>query len=391
MKKVMACMALAIGVSSCQDELKVEPQVIDRPTNYTLTPDLGLQDQRGRLVYVRRVVSLTADQISSRLSALGVQAANGVHIYNIGYQSEDINGNPILLSGVIFYPDNKAPVMPMIMLNHGTITEKSGAPSVSPGEGLLEASQGFLVGAMDYVGFGDASQLTHPYLIEDSYVLSGIDMIRTVQEFASLNETTLAGLFLKGYSEGGYATLAIQKAIETQEDLRAEFLEGPFKLIASAPGAGPYLLSAIAKQLVAGEQVNPIYLTKVTEAYKNWFPEEVPAPYGDFFNYEALGVTNEAEAEQKLDQLLSGAFDYFSLLSMLPTDRATLVNDDFSMGFAAATLNPLGQVVNPEVDETGLLTKLEENNLVKGWSPQVMTRFYHCASDEVVPADVSRC
>ncbi|MCK7491427.1 MAG: hypothetical protein MZW92_06745 [Comamonadaceae bacterium] len=62
-------------------------------------------------------------------------------------------------------------------------------------------------------------------------------MMRALRSWCSTHAINLDGrIFPAGYSEGGYATMAAQREIET---LHA----GEFAITASAPAAGPYDLS----------------------------------------------------------------------------------------------------------------------------------------------------
>ena len=63
------------------------------------------------------------------------------------------------------------------------------------------------------------SNVYHPYHIKDSYTRAVIHMIRAVKQLSQtlINEESFQyndQLFLAGYSEGGYATLAAQAGIE---------------------------------------------------------------------------------------------------------------------------------------------------------------------------------
>ena len=90
------------------------------------------------------------------------------------------------------------------------------------------ASMGYLVVVPDYLGFG-TSNVMHPYTHAVPLISSIIDIMRAGISFSSQNQIALDGrIFLTGYSEGGYATLVTQRAIE------AEYSQ-EFNLTAVAP------------------------------------------------------------------------------------------------------------------------------------------------------------
>src|SRR4029078_9011448 len=123
---------------------------------------------------------------------------------------------------------------------HGTIAAHSQAPSVLPlnsSELILYAalaSPGFITDAPDFIGFGSSSNVMHPYYVQDLTASAVIDMLKAAKELAREKGITFnSKLFLSGYSQGGYATMATHKAIEKNG------LDG-YDLIASFPSSGGY-------------------------------------------------------------------------------------------------------------------------------------------------------
>ena len=91
----------------------------------------------------------------------------------------------------------------------------------------------------DYVGFGAAKGLEHPYLTAAPSAAVVLDLLHAGQTWRQQQAVADNGqLFLAGYSEGGYVTLATQRAIETTGDALRQQLQ------ASVPGAGPYDVQA---------------------------------------------------------------------------------------------------------------------------------------------------
>ena len=162
-------------------------------------------------------------------------------------------------SGLVALPVRPAGATPSAVLSyqHATTFENAYAPSVNlaPAEPpLVLASLGYIVVASDYVGFADSQGLDHPYLQADATARAVLDMLTAAQRWRSDTGVPDNGqLYLVGYSEGGYATMAAQREIE-----RAQ-LPWRSQLRASIPGAGPYDMQALMDaQLARVRDENPV-------------------------------------------------------------------------------------------------------------------------------------
>ncbi len=350
---------------ACSEGSSIKPTTSDRPANYSRGSSEGAA--RGELIEATRIVSLSQAAITERIKALGIEAKTGVSIYKITYMTETPAATPapIEASGIIVVPDTKASVYPWVSVQHGTIVGKIDAPSLSYSEGVLEASQGFVAVVADYIGFGSASEVFHPYLVAEAYADAGVDMLRAAKSFASKNTLTLGPLFLRGYSEGGYATLALQKALETQYATE-------LPITASAPAAGPYDLVTSAKILTAQETANPVNLPFVVLSYNKW----LTATTG--WNIDNVIQLGQAKAYP----LFSGSFRTDDIIKTLPSKTAELFKADVIADVIGTT---------PTTAEgTQLRTWFTEQSLHnKSWAPSVQTRLYHCRDDKTVPVEAT--
>lgn len=127
----------------------------------------------------------------------------------------------IPVSGLLGIPQNDPKTPSLLSLQHGTIIGSEGAPSNYPNSqaesGLnLIASLGFVTIMPDYIGYGVSKNIMHPYFDKKYSAQSVVGMIKAVKEYLKKQEISVSGrLFLLGYSEGGYTTMAAQQAIET--------------------------------------------------------------------------------------------------------------------------------------------------------------------------------
>lgn len=132
--------------------------------------------------------------------------------WRVLYTSTGINGEPILVSGMVFAPTGPAPSTgrPVVSWSHPTTgIEDECAPSRSPKpyddvQGLAEfLNLGWVVVATDYQGLGTDGM--HPYLVGASEAQGTIDIVRAAR---NMNETNASSqFFVFGHSQGGQAAL----------------------------------------------------------------------------------------------------------------------------------------------------------------------------------------
>ena len=132
---------------------------------------------------------------------------------------------------------------PLVSFQHGT-SDTAAFDGSDPTAALplttaaYFASHGYVTVIPDYLGYGAAAGLGyHPYVVAESEASTVIDAVRAARAFfatAGAGAQTLSSqLFLAGTSEGGYVTMATQRAME--RDFGAEF-----PLTAVVPISGPY-------------------------------------------------------------------------------------------------------------------------------------------------------
>src|SRR5687767_14440408 len=180
-----------------------------------------------------------------------------IQIYNVTYRTT-YRGKEINASGLMCIPKNVKGAMPILSGQHGTTFEDHSAPSnfpVSFSGFELFASAGYLTVIPDYIGYGVSKDIFHPYYDQKHSALAVIDLIKAAKSFARKNTLSLnEKLFLVGYSEGGYVTLAAQKEIESDPVHK-------LKVTASASGAGGYDLTGMLGEVTSGKAYpNPSYL-----------------------------------------------------------------------------------------------------------------------------------
>ena len=278
-----------------------------------------------------------------------------VKAYKISYSSIGPNGETVTASGLLAIPQKKPnKKSPLLSYQHGTRFKDENRPSNNT-DGLMQlAAQGYIVSAPDYLGYGDSLSNGHPYIHADSYANSAIDMLRATKAFLKRSKTPInKQLFLAGYSEGGYATLALQKAIQ-------ESYSDEFKVTASAAGAGPYNISETAT-----------FMFKKAENEKPAFMNFVIKSYNDTYQ---LGLINEMYQPQYVDAIntvFDGLHSSGEINKALTTKTAELFKAKF-----LSTMQNSGKHILKE--------KLVKNNIYN-WKPIAPTLLFHSKYDEVVP------
>ena len=178
-----------------------------------------------------------------------------VRAYRLTYRTRTPEGPETTASGAVLVPVTTGPV-PVLSYQHGTLlpTSESQAPSYyATGSDVWSvvsvlASTGYVVSAPDYLGYGASKGLLHPYEHAASLASASADMLRATREFCRQQQVAVNQKnFLLGYSEGGYATLALHKLLE-------EKYATTLPVTASAPGAGAYHKTAFARYILGATQ-----------------------------------------------------------------------------------------------------------------------------------------
>ncbi len=280
-----------------------------------------------------------------------------VAIYNFVYNTT-YKGQEVKASGLLAVPQNMITPAPLLSTQHGTMFLDTDAPTNFPNtfSGFeLFASTGFITLIPDYLGYGISKDIFHPYYDQKHSGLVVVDMIKAAKSYAKKQEIKLNdNLFLVGYSEGGYVTMAAQKEIETHP-------EHELNVTASAAGAGGYDLTGMLAAVTSGQPYgNPSYLAFVLQSYNttyNW-----NRPLTDFFR--------EPYAS-RIPELFNGTSGGSIINNSLAKNPADLFNPTF-----------YANLKKPEGEQV-LKQALVDNSFLN-WVPKSPTRLYHGTADQSV-------
>lgn len=285
---------------------------------------------------------------------VGALARLPIKVYKLTYTTQNTDGRSITASGAVLVPVTTQ-ALPVISYQHGTIRpdDEGRAPShYSQNSELWSAvsvlaSTGYVVSAPDYIGYGASKDLPHPYEHAASLASASADMLRATREFCKQqNVKLLEKNFLLGYSEGGYATMALHKLLE-------EKYGSELPVTASAPGAGAYHKTAFAKYILNSDQPLSFLSTYVwvLDTYNRVY--KLNRPLSAYFK------------EPYATQLQANPF------SAVPSQPKQLFTDAFRQSVLT--------------DSDPAIQAAFRDNDIYDWQPKAPTALFHGTADDYVP------
>jgi pimeloyl-ACP methyl ester carboxylesterase len=289
------------------------------------------------------VAELTAAVQTPDSKTAGLVPRYDVVNHRLTYQTIDAQGRSIVASGLVSVPVKAAgATSPVLSYQHGTIEQDSEAPTNRAGveePAVVLASLGYIVVAADYVGYGASKGTPHPYLLSALTAAAVLDLLTAAKTWRARNSVADNGqLFLIGYSEGGYATVAAHRALQSAGG--APLAE----LVATAPGAGPYDIAVTLDELLRRvREANPL-----------------------------LGALLSPDVLRGLTPIQRATVRELLLKELLP--------DNSDVEFDASVLDSY------LADDRAAIERLGN---VHEWAPAVPVRLFHGRNDQTVPYVVS--
>ncbi|MDR0712258.1 MAG: hypothetical protein LBF67_07950 [Prevotellaceae bacterium] len=245
MKKIFSLILPLLLLAGCAKEAPDQPE---QPELYYLV------QAEAATTMSKEIIRLALERAGFGQYASLMQS--DVRMIRVVYTTEYPKGTKISASGALLISGSYNPSFPTIVYNHGTNSNRNSAPSTEI-QSFPFSTDVFLGAAIasafgcaalipDYIGYGESKNITHPYMHGESLGQAGLDFIRAYREYAENPAAGIAfnsSIFITGYSEGGYAAVALHKAID---DYPTEGLT-VFKTVA---GSGAYDLVAFSKGVV---------------------------------------------------------------------------------------------------------------------------------------------
>ena len=216
------------------------------------------------------VKTFTANDINSSLglgSSATPAAKCGVTIEKVSYDTKGAADEDTNATAALMLPTGDAAECkgdrPVLLYAHGTTTDKgydfaqvgnTKNPAMREANLIAAnfAAQGYIVVAPNYAGYDDSKLDYHPYLVaqqQSTDMVDALDSARSIIERkkrandANYSKIDDSGkLFIAGYSQGGYVTMATARLLEAQKKA----------VTAIAPSSGPYALAAFGDEIFRG-------------------------------------------------------------------------------------------------------------------------------------------
>ena len=200
----------------------------------------------------------------SAIEGLNLTPQYDVNAYKLEYLSRDSDDKLVTVSGLLAIPVKDTPSS-ILSFQHGTTFIDKNAPSFqlkvnTRHPEILLASLGYIVFSPDYIGYGSSKGRKHPYLQKQPSADIVIDMLKAGNHWLDKkNIATNNQLFLTGYSEGGYVTMAALEALERNTG------SAGFTVTGAVLGAGPYDLYETLNTLLYKINNLPSFLGKLAQ------------------------------------------------------------------------------------------------------------------------------
>ncbi|RVU85130.1 alpha/beta hydrolase [Leucothrix sargassi] len=278
----------------------------------------------------------------------------GVRVEYMQYDTVDVKGNKTDATGAVFIPTGTdascSGNRPIVLNAHGTATTKAynfaevgnANNEAGPAATLLAAlfaGQGYVVVSPNYAGYDKSSLAYHPYLNAQQQSHEMADALKAGREVvrrtgSATNIADNGKLFITGYSQGGYVTMATTRYLETLKE----------PVTAALPISGPYAMEAFGDVVFGGKVMlgatffAPLMARNYQEQYGNIYakPSDMFAPA----NADEIPSLLPSTSMTDMQLILSGKLPASAMFQKAPTGNSTLdelspSDPAFSFGFDA--------------------------------------------------------
>jgi pimeloyl-ACP methyl ester carboxylesterase len=353
---VMLCSGLSFAASAASRNDKTE-MTISKSIHYEL---IGTYD-------VSRLNEVFTKELSefSKFPVHFPAAIYPVKLYRVTYASviPEWKNRPTTASGLLAIPESGAKTFPVVSYQHGTVFSKTAVPS-NPDESMETrlmlaqfAGQGYIVVAADYFGKGESKD-HDSYLVKNSTQQACLDMLRAGRSTSSDLKLHWGPLFLSGWSQGGWATMAFLNKLESLD----------IPVAAAATAAAPHDLYAIINH----------WLHQPGDHDAAFLPDLLALQLNAYAEY--YGIPGLPESAIKPEYLRDARDLYLNKIiweegeKKLPTRLADFLRKDFS------ATSSLGGTRYWEILRA---------NEVYLWRSKTPLRSYYGGADEVTPASIA--
>ena len=366
---------------------------------------------------VKSISSFNTAQINTQFGLDGTATPDAkcdIKIEKVSYPTVGAAGERTNATAALMLPSGDSADCqgdrPILLYAHGTTTDKgydfsqvANPQNPAAGEATLIAAnfaaQGYIVVAPNYAGYDDSDLDYHPYLVaqqQSTDMVDALDSARTIIERRKRANNTnydniddSGKLFIAGYSQGGYVTMATARLLESQNK----------SITAIAPSSGPYALAAFGDEIFRGNvnigasRFAPLLGIGLQEKYGNIYGKksdifldkyadaQLPSEtaFGDLVT--AGKLPNNALFQKDPTDAIFAGLSQGKLFSVLGgyDENDYLIKTDFRAAYVADTIkHPDGLMTEngnkmPAVAPENNLRKALKDNDLRGYVPTMPT------------------
>lgn len=379
LSRLLLLMGLLLVLACHDDERPAEPEPPQEEEPQEEEPQQEdpqqVVDSSRVLVSVVRTEEITFDEaLAATLENLGVSektvssysfllqlAALRSRVYNahvVTYRTTDPHGQPVVASGVVYYPKTGKPKGVLEALSFHKEKQTCASKQIGNSD-MLQGMAGYIVLVSDLIGSGTTESMVPPYFYFDNAAQVSVDLRRAATELVSeLYEIDMPSkTFITGYSLGASEAWALARYYYFHPEL----------------GVKP------KEVWIGGGVYNPLEVLK--SQLQTGYTDYVFVPNGIYSlnHYEKLGLDMRevfsGELREHYEEWCTGYVSVESLSSRLGSDISKYLNMSF---FDEA---------NPDFQR--ICTILDRLAIPNDWVPTCKVHVYHGADDTVVPKSSS--
>ena len=354
MGRVIGLLLFVFTLISCQSDeehLKAEPyQVLE---SIVSSQDLFFEDALNTLL---KIGDVTEEQIKPYKKKVDMAAlrARKYKAHIIKYHTTDPHGNPVIASGVVYYPKTGNPrgVIEAVSFNK----VKSQCPSKQLANlQVIMGMAGYIVLVPDLIGCGATESMVIPYLYDENaakvsadFRLAATELVRNIYGRSMPTWTLVTGISLSA-SEA----LALARHYHKHPELGVH----------------------VNQIWICGGVYNP--KTVMEHQLRSRYSEYafLPSALYSINHYEALGLNLQeifrGKLSQHYEEWCTGGIELFELSERLGSDISQYLNLDF--------------FTDSNHDYQKILESLSKLTTPHDWVPTCPVHIYHARNDTFVP------
>ena len=370
LKNIILSFAIIILILSCssqQTKTSTQPTTPGTLVEYTFIDTFGTDKINWTINEGLDLFMTNGTMKASDFRDSLAKPQQGVKLYKVAYSSiiPEKNDSVVTAYGLIAIPQNVQPNAPIVSYQHGTIFDRSWTPSNPAGSMETQlmisqfASQGYIVIAADYFGTSKESTLPNSYFVAQSTAQACLDMYRASLQILKKENINPGKLFINGWSQGGYSTLAFLRYLD--------LLNIPVTGVASASGPADPLLF-ITQSL---NNPSPFAASFGVAAVSN-----LMLSYDAYYNLNGyLDSSIHPNYIKQAHQLYGFNMGYQDFATQVPTQPDSVFLPQFFVDSRTA-LKPFWKTL--------------DNNAAYRWRMSAPLRCFYSLRDEAVPWQVAR-